>query len=1270
MMKKQFNYILSIVFSVGLFVSLVSPSLVFAQGYNTPYGPVYNTPSTYSQSSYYWQGSYYSQSSYAPSYSQASYYGQAAYAPSYSQSGYPGYSQTGYGVALNPPQCSVSGPTVVTQGQVGSYTANCTDREGNLTRIELFTSPTNPVSWWKWRECPGFGLTGSCSVSIAWDTSPGYYYLVVNAYDGSWQQCTGNPTCGGLCSGWGDCGPNDVLTIRVDPIYSQASYYGTPYSQSSYYASPYAQASYYATPSTGDTTAPNISLTAPAAGATVSGPIVLVAANATDNVAIEYVQFFLNGGFLGLSDTAPPYSVNWNTTLAPNGIHTLNALAVDTSGNSRTAGNRTVTVNNATYAQSAYPPADTTLPNVSITSPTTGTTVSGSRAINATATDNVGVVSVQFRIDGVNVGTADTTSPYSYTWNTATSTNGSHALTAVARDAAGNTRTSSTVTVTVSNATYSQVAYPPADTTLPSVSITAPTGGSTVSGSRAINATATDNVGVVSVQFRIDGVNVGTADTTSPYSYTWNTATSSNGSHALTAVARDAAGNTRTSSTVTVTVSNATYSQAIYPPADTTLPNVSITAPTTGSTVNGSRAINATATDNIAVASVQFRIDGANVGSPDTTSPYTYTWNTATSSNGSHALTAVATDTSGNTRTSSTVTVTVSNATYAQAPYAPDTTLPNVNITAPTTGATVGGTIGVSANASDNVAVQSVQFRVDGVNFGAADTTAPYSVSWNTTSLSNGTHTLTASCRDTSGNTRVSGPISVVISNPGPTPPPYSQASYYFQSSYYAQSSYISACPVPARPVDPPSAACTSPTTYDATWEWDAELDPNTGTWATQYQVQVDNNSAFANPLVEDTGFRPASQFGCAGGGVCRHTTTDLPSGVMHYSRTRAGGVCGNSPWSVTVSLVASSTNCASCSISVPDRQVSLGGTDTVLVSGITIDSEPGATIDNVTFVPDSPSVATMTSPDTSASYQSTITGVSLGTTNYTATATLDDAASTQCIDTAQIEVINPDPWWQVGYGDIGTNGDVISDIPASCVGSCQDQLVTSDASGNIGIPSIGGNVSTGAGNISTTDQAVEGSAYNSSIFYTFTSFDRKVSEIVSAPTISVNTITGADLLTGGVGSGGYLYHLYDGASLGNLTINGDAAIGSNRVVLVVRNADVTLNGRINVTDGTGFFMLLSEDDISVSGSLGGGVTPHLEGIFYAGNQFSTGGNGSGDTQLSLRGSVVSPSIVLSRNLTNNAVTPAEVFTYGADQFLLIPELMSDHRVTWREILP
>ena len=132
----------------------------------------------------------------------------------------------------------------------------------------------------------------------------------------------------------------------------------------------------------------------------------------------------------------------------------------------------------------APPPADTTLPDVAISTPVNGATVSGTMGVVATATDNVGVASVQFLLDGADLAAAVTVAPYTVTWDTQNVANGTHTLTAVARDVDGNANVSNDVAVTVSN-----------DTTSPKVSISTPTGGATVSGSVTVTATATDDVG-------------------------------------------------------------------------------------------------------------------------------------------------------------------------------------------------------------------------------------------------------------------------------------------------------------------------------------------------------------------------------------------------------------------------------------------------------------------------------------------------------------------------------------------------------------------------------------------------------------------------------------------------------------------------------------------------------------------------------------------------------------------------------------------------------
>jgi hypothetical protein len=93
------------------------------------------------------------------------------------------------------------------------------------------------------------------------------------------------------------------------------------------------------------------------------------------------------------------------------------------------------------------------------------------------------------------------------------------------------------------------------DTTAPTVSVTAPTAGATVSGTTTISATASDNVGVTKVEFYVDSV-LKSTDTAAAYSYSWDTTGYANGAHTIYAKAYDAAGNNKQSTSVSVTVSN------------------------------------------------------------------------------------------------------------------------------------------------------------------------------------------------------------------------------------------------------------------------------------------------------------------------------------------------------------------------------------------------------------------------------------------------------------------------------------------------------------------------------------------------------------------------------------------------------------------------------------------------------------------------------------------------------------------------------------------
>ena len=120
-----------------------------------------------------------------------------------------------------------------------------------------------------------------------------------------------------------------------------------------------------------------------------------------------------------------------------------------------------------------------------MTAPASGATVSGTVSLSAAASDDVGVAGVQFRLGTVNLGSEDTSAPYSISWNTTTVSNGSYSISAVARDTAAHTTTSTAITVTVSNAP-------------PSSGLVAAYGFNAGSGSTAADSSAAGNTGSVS----------------------------------------------------------------------------------------------------------------------------------------------------------------------------------------------------------------------------------------------------------------------------------------------------------------------------------------------------------------------------------------------------------------------------------------------------------------------------------------------------------------------------------------------------------------------------------------------------------------------------------------------------------------------------------------------------------------------------------------------------------------------------------------------------
>lgn len=179
-----------------------------------------------------------------------------------------------------------------------------------------------------------------------------------------------------------------------------------------------------------DATAPIVSITSPANGATVSS-VINVTVNASDNAGVKSVSLAVDGTTVTSSSTAP-FTNSWNSGTVSNGSHTLTVTASDASGN-KASSSIQVNVNNVTTG-------DIISPSVNILNPTDQASLTGTVTVSMNATDNVGVSSVSISINNTVVSTST-----SYSWNTANYAAGFHTVTANAKDAAGNQSSKSVI---------------------------------------------------------------------------------------------------------------------------------------------------------------------------------------------------------------------------------------------------------------------------------------------------------------------------------------------------------------------------------------------------------------------------------------------------------------------------------------------------------------------------------------------------------------------------------------------------------------------------------------------------------------------------------------------------------------------------------------------------------------------------------------------------------------------------------------------------------
>jgi len=195
------------------------------------------------------------------------------------------------------------------------------------------------------------------------------------------------------------------------------------------------------------------------------------------------------------------------------------------------------------------------------------------------------------------------------------------------------------------------------------------------------------------------------------------------------------------------------YSNIVTVP-ESAPPTVILSSPANNSTVSGKVSVIASASDNVGVAKVEYYVNGV-LKATDTSSPSDYLWDTTALATGTYTLLAKAFDAAGNVGQSNSVAVTVIK----------DTTAPVVLLTAPGNNYTVSGIVAITASASDNAVVSTVEFYSNGTLLFASNV-APYAFNWNTAFVANGGYILMAKAYDNAGNSKQSANVSVTVNNP------------------------------------------------------------------------------------------------------------------------------------------------------------------------------------------------------------------------------------------------------------------------------------------------------------------------------------------------------------------------------------------------------------------------------------------------------------------------------------------------------------------------
>ncbi|UCG68545.1 MAG: thrombospondin type 3 repeat-containing protein [Thermoplasmata archaeon] len=480
-----------------------------------------------------------------------------------------------------------------------------------------------------------------------------------------------------------------------------------------------------------DNTFPILSVTTPMNDELVSGTSVIMDVDSEDiGIFIPTVHYRIDSSaWTALSGTETiGWTDIWDSTTVSDGIHTVTFRSYDDMGHT-------------TY-ESISIVVDNELPSASIVAPIVGEYVEGVYTFKISASDAVGVTSVNVTINGIDyvMGYNSASSLWEVELDTSTLLDGSYGINATVEDGIpGHTQTTSSLVFNIDN-------------NAPTLSIISPSQGETVFGpSVSIEAESVDSgVFVPSVQYKIDsGLWVTlTGDETSGWSDVWNSNDVSEGIHTISFRVFDEIGHFITDS-ISVIVDNDD-------------PIAAIVAPVVNEYIEGTYTFLVSASDAVGVTNLFITINGTDYLTEfNSASGY---WevaiNMATIPDGTYGITATVEDgVLGHAQTTSSFSFNIDN------------NAPTLSINSPTNGETVyGSSVSIEVDSTDSgIFIPTVQFKIASGPWIilTGDETTGWNEIWDSKSVSNGVHTITFRAYDEIGNI-VTESMTITVDNDDP----------------------------------------------------------------------------------------------------------------------------------------------------------------------------------------------------------------------------------------------------------------------------------------------------------------------------------------------------------------------------------------------------------------------------------------------------------------------------------------------------------------------